>query len=129
MSLKKVLLKLCPPSLRKPAFEVVKCFRKIRYRGDMLLNPRKMTLYCPCCGYRFRAFNGSDFKERHDRYNPKRYEGISQDVLCPICRALPRHRILALWCEEHIKELADADILYFAPERSMMKWMHRKGIS
>lgn len=65
----------------------------------------------------------------HDRFNSTRYEGIRQDVLCPICRALPRHRILALWCEKHIDELKNTSILYFAPERSMMRWMKRNGIT
>ena len=62
-------------------------------------------------------------------FNTSRYEGIPQDVLCPICRALPRHRILALWCEKHTAELRDASILYFAPERSMMRWMERNDIT
>ena len=128
-SIKRTLIKLCPSSLRKPAYIVVKAGRVIRYRSDMLLKPKKMTLYCPCCGYRFRAFNEKDYRERPEKFNTARYEDIRQDVLCPICRALPRHRILALWCEKHIVELKDASILYFAPERSMMRWMERNGIT
>lgn len=115
--------------MQKPAYEIVKAGRIIRYKTDMLLNPKKMILYCPCCGYRFRSFNGYDYKEQHKRYDASRYKGIRQDVLCPICRALPRHRILALWCEKHFNELKGASILYFAPERSMMRWMDRNGIS
>lgn len=128
-SLKRTLLKVCPASLRKPAYEIVKAGRVIRYKSDMLLNPKKMTLFCPCCGFRFRAFNGWDYKEITTMFATSRYEGIRQDVLCPICRALPRHRILALWCEKHIQELKKASILYFAPERSMMRWMHRNGVT
>ena len=92
-----------------------------------LLNPKKMTLFCPCCGFRFRSFNGWDYKEITTMFATSRYEGIRQDVLCPICRALPRHRILALWCEKHIQELKKSSILSFAPERSMMQWMPRGG--
>ena len=128
-SLKRTLLKLCPAFLKKPAYEIVKAGRVIRYKSDMLLNPKAMTLYCPCCDYRFRSFNGWDYKEISSMFNISRYEGIPQDVLCPICRALPRHRILALWCEKHIDELKGASILYFAPERSMMRWMKRNGIN
>lgn len=128
-SLKRTLLNLCPATLRKPAYEIVKASRVIRYRTDMLLNPKKMRFFCPCCGYRFRSFNGWDYKEISSMFNISRYEGTPQDVLCPICRALPRHRILALWCEKHIQELKGASILYFAPERSMMRWMERNGIT
>lgn len=128
-SLKRTLIKLCPTQFRKSGYKVVKACRVIKYKSDMLFNPKKMTLYCPCCGYRFRSFNGWEFKEHHERFNSSRYEGIRQDVLCPVCRALPRHRILALWCEEHIAELKGASILYFAPERSMMLWMKRNWIS
>lgn len=120
---------MCPTSLRKPAYEIVKAGRVIRYKSDTLLNPKKMKFFCPCCGYRFRSFNGWDYKEITSMFNTFRYEGIPQDVLCPICRALPRHRILALWCERHLRELRGASILYFAPERSMMRWMNRNGIT
>lgn len=128
-ALKRTLNKICPTRFRKSGYEVVKACRVIRYKSEMLLNPKKMTFYCPCCGNRFRSFNGWDYKEHHERFNSSRYEGIRQDVLCPICRALPRHRILALWCEKHIAELKGASILYFAPENSMMLWMKRNGIS
>ena len=48
---------------------------------------------------------------------------------CPVCRSLPRHRILALWCEEHKELLRSSKILYFAPERSMTQWMKRNSIA
>jgi rubredoxin len=128
-SLKRTLLRLCPATLKKPAYEIVKVGRVIRYKSDMLLNPKKMKCFCPCCGYRFRSFNGWDYKEISSMFNTSRYEGIPQNVLCPICRALPRHRILALWCEKHKEQLQRSRILYFAPERSMMRWMGRNGIT
>lgn len=127
-SLKRTLLRICPSSFRKPAYAVVKAGRVLRFKFDMILNPKKMQLFCPCCGYRFRSFNGWDYKELGNTFNTARYEGICQDVLCPICRALPRHRILALWCEKHKEELKNADILYFAPERSMIHWMKEHGL-
>jgi len=88
-----------------------------------------MQYYCLCCGIRFREFVAGDYKERPKRFNPVRYENTRQDVLCPVCRALPRHRILALWSEAHKQLLKSAKILYFAPEYSMMKWMKRNGVS
>ena len=128
-SLKVTLSKMCPSFLFKPAYSLLKAGRVVRYRSDMILNPKKMKFYCPCCEFRFRSFNDGVYKELHNRFNSTRYEGIRQDVLCPICRALPRHRILALWCENRIEELRKASILYFAPEQSMMRWMKRNEIS
>lgn len=49
--------------------------------------------------------------------------------MCPICRALPRHRILAVWCEKNMERLRNKDILYFAAEQSMLRWMKRNSIS
>lgn len=45
-------------------------------------------------------------------------------------RAIQSVRILASWCENH-KELFHntADILYFAPEYSMTRWMKRNHVS
>ena len=50
--------------------------------------------------------------------------------MCPVCRSLPRHRILASWCDNH-KELVQKadDILYFAPEYSMTLWLRRNRVS
>lgn len=127
-SLKRTILSFTPQFLIKPALAVSRKIRVVRYKADLLLNPRNMTVYCPCCGMRFRAFNGWDYRELPDRFNSTRYDGIPQDVLCPICRALPRHRILALWCEKHREQLRTSSILYFAPEYSMMLWMKRNGV-
>ena len=95
----------------------------------MLLFPKRTKLFCPCCGIRFRAFIGSDYREQPDYFNRARYEHTRQDVLCPNCRSLPRHRILALWCEKHTETLKQSKILYFAAEYSMMLWMKRNGIA
>lgn len=128
-SLKRILKKITPSSLRKPAYTVLKYARIVRYKSDMRLFPHKTTFFCPCCNMRFRSFNGWEYKGRTDEFNPVRYQNTRQDVLCPICRSLPRHRILALWCDGHKEILKSSRILYFAPENSMMLWMQRNGIS
>lgn len=126
MSIKLFFSKICPQSLRKPAYSVFLKARMLRYHS--FLFPSQNVLYCPCCNTRFRAFNGYDYKEIRSRFNPSRYEHVRQDVLCPICRSLPRHRILASWCEKNIDWLRGKRILYFAPEKSMMIWMERNGL-
>ena len=103
--------------------------KELRVRADMLLFPSQMVCYCPCCGFRFRSFVSGNYARQRAYYNPSRYARTRQDVLCPLCGALPRHRILALWCEAHKERLRAADILYFAAERSMTLWMRRNGVS
>lgn len=125
----KTMKQKCPKCLRKVLSWGRKHFKIVRYKLRALLHPQKMQYYCPCCGIRFREFVAGDYKERPKRFNPERYEHTRQDVLCPVCRALPRHRILALWSEEHKQLLKSAKILYFAPEYSMMKWMKKNGVS
>ena len=126
---KALFLKVSPKPVVKAALVAKRKLATIRYRADMLLFPRKTTCYCPCCGMRFRSFVEGNFLNNPQRFNPQRYEHTRQDVLCPCCKSLPRHRILALWCEEHIDLLRSSKIFYFAPEYSMMLWMRRNGVS
>ena len=127
-SIKRVLIKNIPQSVLHPAAMALRKADQIRLRLIMTFFPKRMKVSCPCCGMKFRAFIARDYKERPGKFNPSRYEHIRQDVICPVCRALPRHRILALWCEEHISMLKTSRILYFAPEQSMMLWMKRNNI-
>ena len=104
--------------------------KEIKRRRAILLGKtrkEKLPFQCSCCGTWLNAFTEGAYKLAPDQYDSKRYEHTRQDVICPVCGALPRHRILALWCEQHMDELTE--ILYFAPEAGMMKWMKRKGIS
>ena len=126
--LKKKLIKACPRILIKPVVNVVREGRRIRYWTSMVLNPDKMRLLCPCCGLKFQFFVAGNYLKRPEKFNPARYEQTRQDVLCPFCRALPRHRILALWCERHKTSLQSSNILYFAPEISMILWMKRNRV-
>lgn len=89
----------------------------------------RLPYYCPCCDTSLKRFAEGGYKARPDCYNPSRYEHTRQDVLCPVCGALPRHRILAVWCDSHKEEMKKAKILYFAPEKSMRLWMERNGVA
>ena len=78
---------------------------------------------------RYRTFVAGGYQNYPTRFNPSRYELIRQEVLCPFCCALPRHRILALWWEKQLDYLREADILYFAPGRSEQMWLKRNKVS
>lgn len=94
-----------------------------RIKGD------RLPYCCPCCETHLRTFVDGGFLRRPETYYPDRYTHTKQEVCCPVCGAIPRHRIMASWCSGHMDLLRSSRILYFAPERSMMMWMGRNGIS
>lgn len=95
----------------------------------MLLFNKKTIWYCPCCDLKFKSFASGIYLDRPERYNPKRYQHNEQDVICPYCGSLPRHRILSCWCKKHYDIFQSSSVLYFAPEPSMMLWMKRNKVS
>lgn len=84
--------------------------------------------YCPCCDTPVPRWKAGSFIDQPDRYDHRRYEHVPQQVLCPICESLPRHRIIAHYLSQHPELVEGKRILYFAPERSMMLWLRRHGI-
>lgn len=103
--------------------------RIISVRLASRIQKNKLPYYCPCCDTYLKGFAEGEYRTNPDWYNASRYEHTRQDVLCPICGALPRHRILALWCDRHREELQKARTLYFAPENGILLWMKRNGVS
>ena len=124
---------VCPTPLKKSIAKLYNVIHNtcsfVQYRIEMILFPRKMTRFCPCCGLRLQSFVAGRYSDYPKMFNPSRYENIRQDVLCPVCRSLPRHRILACWFEKHLDFLRKASILYFAPGRSEMIWLKRNKVS
>lgn len=127
--IKKIFIKTCPGFLLNSALVMVRKTRIIRSKATMIFNPEKAVWFCPCCGRRFPSFTVGDYSEQHARFNASRYEHTKQDVLCPVCKSLPRHRILALWGDRHNELFKEAEILYFAPEYGIKLWMKRRGIT
>ena len=126
---KKLFFKICPKPLMRTAVLTVNRIRSIRGKIGMKLHPHKAKVYCPCCETKSMAFVAGSYADYPERFNQTRYEDTKQEVLCPVCRALPRHRILASWCEKYQELLKTAKVLYFAPEYSMTLWMKRHAIS
>ena len=110
---------------------MVSLYRKlvwIKTKILMVLVPDKMKYYCPCCGLKLKGFVEGDYKAQPGFYDITLFEKTRQDIQCPCCSSLPRHRILALWCLEHKDILKDKDILYFAPEKGMTRWFKSNRI-
>ena len=116
-----------PSTLKRSCFRVQRGLRDFYYRVDNIVFSNRASLYCPCCDYHLRAFKSRSYTMRTDYFNPQRYKGIEQKIICPVCGSLPRHRILATWMNDHKQELK-GEILYFAREESMDRWLKRNGI-
>lgn len=124
------LKSICPYPIRRQ-YSMWKIMHK---RNSFRRQARKeraetAAFLCPCCGAPLASFVGGPFLEHPERFDPKRYEKMPQQVICPVCGSLPRHRILVHWCEQHIRCLQESRILYFAQERGIAFWMREKGIS
>lgn len=120
---------LFPKALRKSGYRVIQRLKERFFRIVAMASPKRSRRYCPCCDVKFRTFSTGQYKEKPDRFNTSRYLQTKQDVICPICGSLPRHRILASWCENHKTFFSSSSILYFAPENCMIRWLERNGIS
>ena len=125
---KNVYHRTCPAFLRKYLGRTKLLIKSAGYKLVSMLFPWKTKLFCPCCGTKFLSFVSGNYQEQPECYDIRRYQHTKQDVICPVCKSLPRHRILASWCEENKQVLQTAKVLYFAPETSMMLWMKRNKI-
>lgn len=117
--------------LRKSHARIIRCRKTLKINGyilDAKLHPTQMIYYCPCCNNRLRSFKAGYFIERSDCYNPERYKEIRQEVQCPICESIPRHRIMATWMDAHKEILQNKKILYFALEKGINLWLKRNSI-
>ena len=98
----------------------------IRVSSDLWRD--KWSFYCPCCDTFLKRFIDGGYDKRPDRFNPERYRGMDQNVICPVCGSLPRHRILVEWMDERKDSFRDIKILHFAQEYSIRLWMNRNHI-
>ena len=126
--LKKTLRKISPKFVVDGWNIFILKSRVVRYKIAGILFRSQMKYYCPCCNTKLKSFVAGDFLNRSNRYNPRRFENDSQDVLCPVCGSGPRHRILASCGESHVQLLRSSNVLYFAPEYCMKKWMKKNKI-
>ena len=84
--------------------------------------------YCPCCKRWFPQMMDNHFGDNPTLYNPDRYKKERQDVMCPRCGSLPRHRILVSWIGENVALFRNKRILHFAQELSIKLFLDRNHI-
>lgn len=118
----------CPHFVWKFARAIYRKSTWLKCRIAMAFSGKNMTLICPCCETKIKGFTEGDYEGRPQFYDLSLFEGVRQDVVCPACGSLPRHRILAKWGETHREVFEKKDVLYFAPERGMTSWMKRNKI-
>ena len=97
MTLIDIYRDICPMVLRRQISKITRKAEIFHYRANMVLYPKKTIIHCPCCGLRFTSFLEGSFKDHPELCDIRRYEKTRQDVICPVCLSLPRHRILAYW--------------------------------
>lgn len=113
-----------PHGMWKVMVSFARFLRRIKYKTIMTFSSKKLELYCPCCGIRFKNFGRGDYVIP-DFYDVSLFEGVPQDIRCNVCGSLPRHRILTSWCIGNKSLLTSKKILYFAPENCVIKWLKR----
>ncbi|MBR4183626.1 MAG: oligosaccharide flippase family protein [Lachnospiraceae bacterium] len=96
--------------------------QRVRVRMDDRRLGDKLPYYCPCCGMHLRSFIDGGYSGHPEQFNPKRYDGIDQQVICPMCGSLPRHRIIVSRLSEQREWLKGKRILHFAQEHSLKLW-------
>lgn len=85
--------------------------------------------YCPCCNnYVKKMMEIKDFRENSQKFLRERYNTVRQDVFCPNCHSLPRHRIEACWLKKERRNIKGKDILYFAIEKGILRWFEENRI-
>jgi SAM-dependent methyltransferase len=68
--------------------------------------PKRFARVCNICGY--------------EGYFGPAGGGRRFDAKCPRCKSAERYRLFKLWLDRHPGRLANADVLHFAPEKSMI---------
>lgn len=129
VSTKKKLKSMFPRRVWKAAVNSYYGLMRIKHKFIMNTSSGDLPYECPCCGIKLKGFiEGMDYKGLPDFYDVKLFDGVRQDVVCPVCSSLPRHRILAMWCESNKDKLMSSKMLYFAPERGMTTWLKANKI-
>ena len=114
--------------IRRLAGRVMRIGRVTLIRVESRRKGEALPCYCPCCNTYLKQFVSGDFEKYSETFNIARYQGMDQNVICPVCGSLPRHRILVFWMNENEEWMQGKDILHFAQERSVRRWLDRHHI-
>ncbi|MGN0373998.1 MAG: polysaccharide biosynthesis C-terminal domain-containing protein, partial [Butyrivibrio sp.] len=114
--------------IRKAIGKLMRIGRAILFRAGNRIKGDNLPYYCPCCNTYLKRFVNGNYEKKPDLYNIARYQGMDQNVICPVCGSLPRHRILVSWMNENEEWIGGKNILYFAQEKSVRRWLNRHHI-
>lgn len=119
--------KFIPAPIKGIILKKISRIHKMYYIVEAVVRPSKAIYYCPCCNHKLVRFISGPYNKMPQLFDPERYKNTIQEVSCPICGVIPRHRILVCWLKKHKAEL-NGKILYFACERGIRMWMDRNNI-
>lgn len=128
VSTKTAIKSRLPHPLWKALVSSYRCLMWGKYSVRMKLSPQSLKYYCPCCKIRTAELVPGDYLGHPDFYDLRLFTGFEQNVVCPVCGSLPRHRILASWCDKNKDLFVSSKVLYFAPERCMMRWFKNNKV-
>lgn len=69
------------------------------------------------------------FSDKPDLYDARRYANMPQDVVCPVCGSIPRHRIIVWHLAQRPSLVQGKKVLHFAPEQGIARWFRRHGVN
>lgn len=124
---KRAYRRFVPQAVRTAVWKARRLVRACCFKMWAACCGKRFAYVCPCCNTPIRRFQSGGYAKHPETYHPERYRDCDQRVICPVCGALPRHRILSFWCNGHRSELK-GNILYFALENGMALWLKRNGI-
>lgn len=93
-----------------------------------LIPDDRASCYCPCCNSKLRKWKVARYAEQPHLYDTRRYANTPQDVVCPACGSIPRHRIIAWQLDQRLEQIRGKRILHFAPERCLTYWFESRGM-
>ncbi len=103
--------------------------RWLFYKLHSLLLNKENSLYCPCCAISLKRWSRARFDEHPEECDSRRLAGINQNLVCPACGSLPRHRIMTWYLDNNKDILRGKEILYFAIEPCIARWLKRNKLS
>ena len=89
----------------------------------------RVRCYCPCCNTKLLKWKVCGYSRVPSLFDVTRYATASQDVICPACGSVPRHRVIAWRFGQHPELVEGKSVLHFAPERGITLWLKRHGVS
>lgn len=121
--IKQLIRQIIPWKVLKIYFLLFKEKRIKRWVNSLIYYGKEF--YCPCCNKTFKQFLNAKYKKQY----AQRFINHYKNTMCPNCGSAPRQRIICHYLNENksliLNNKGKTDILIFAAEYSIKKWMKK----